>query len=90
MMTLKEFYNELEKHDWYYYFSDDMSVDRRGAANRARLLKVAEDGGEAYKKLWDAYESHMFTGEPWKTPKAPKPEMPSEEYDINKLTRGIP
>lgn len=76
MMTLQEFYKELEKHDWYYYFSDDMGVDRRGAANLKRLESIALEGGQTYQDLMKAYGDHMFSGQPWNTPRAPKPKEP--------------
>ncbi len=75
-MTLLELYNELERHDWFHMMSDDHSVWKRGAADASRLVAIAPTipGGA---DLLVAYQQHMFSGEPWKTEKAPKPERPT-------------
>lgn len=71
-MTLKEFYQELEKHDWYYDMSDDHGVWERGTANKRRLEGIAEES-EEHRKLYEGFSQHYFSGEPWGTEKKPKP-----------------
>jgi hypothetical protein len=74
-VTLAEYYEMLEKHDWYHMMSDDRGVDDRGAQNYRKLEKIAQ-GDPMKKQLMLEYQNHMFTGEPWRTPKAPKPVRP--------------
>lgn len=77
-MTLTEFYDELDKHDWYYDWSDDGRVWDRGHANLSRLLNIAGES-KAHQLLYDAFHAHHFSGAPWKTDKKPKPERPETE-----------
>jgi hypothetical protein len=52
-MTPLDFFKEkLERHDWYYSFSDDMSVYRRGAAAEEALLKEANELGPEFEKAF--------------------------------------
>lgn len=73
--NLKELYQALERHDWFHEMSDDHSVWQRGCADWSRIKCAATkiDGGPA---LCDAWSKHKYSGEPWKTLKAPKPEPP--------------
>jgi hypothetical protein len=34
--NIGEYFNRLSNHDWYYDYSDDHSVWKRGSANRDR------------------------------------------------------
>ena len=77
MVTLAQYYDMLEAHDWYFDWSDDGSVWRRGQANVDKLVAIAEQSPE-YEQLFMAYREHMFTGEPWDSPRAPKPDRPEE------------
>lgn len=44
-----DFFNEkLEKHDWYYEFSDDITVYRRGKKAEAELEEAAKEGGPEF------------------------------------------
>lgn len=74
-MTLAELYRELERHDWFYAMSDDPRVYSAGRENLDRLEREAMsiEGGP---ELRQGFIKHIFSGEPWGTPKAPKPEMP--------------
>ena len=74
-MTLLEFYKLLETTDWFYSFSDDHSYWQKGRAQHQRNIKIAETSPE-HKKLYEDYSKHMFSGDPWKTEKQPKPERP--------------
>lgn len=75
-MELGEYYDELEKHDWFYDYSDDHSVWRRGQAARNKLSSIASQSPE-HKALWDGFNKHVFSGPNWGTEKAPKPEKPN-------------
>jgi len=53
-VTLQEFAQELRKHDWYYSFSDDGRIYRKGNAKEASLKQVASSGTEHREgRLWD-------------------------------------
>ena len=73
--TLKDYYDMLERHDWYYHYSDDGRVYEQGQRAHASLLSIANASAE-HKALFEAYSNHMFTGDPWKTERAPKPARP--------------
>lgn len=74
-MTLNDFYTELERHDWYYHFSDDHGVWCRGVAESNRLQEIAKESPE-HTKLMNDFGEHYFSGESFGKPKAPKPERP--------------
>lgn len=71
-MTLAAFYRELECHDWYNAFSDDSLAYVNGERHYKKLASVATQSS-AHKALFDGFRAHHFSGEPWNTPKAPKP-----------------
>jgi len=76
-MTLAELYRELEQHDWFYQMSDDPYVYSFGNDNERRLQYLANaiPGGT---DLMRSYWKHVFSGEAFGTPKAPKPVNPDE------------
>jgi hypothetical protein len=74
-MNLSDFYNALEAHDWYFDYSDDHSVWKRGVAARDALVAASKESPE-HTALFKAYREHMFTGKPWGNEKAPKPVRP--------------
>jgi hypothetical protein len=75
MVSLSEFWDMLNQHDWYHVFSDSWEIDQRGAENRAKLLEIAHQS-DAHTKLFIDFENHYWTGKPWGTEQAPKPERP--------------
>lgn len=48
MTPLDHFKEKLDKHDWYYEFSDDITVYRAGKANEAALEKEAKESGPEF------------------------------------------
>lgn len=76
-ITLVEYYDALERFDWYFDFSDDHRVWSAGNKRKAELISMSKKGAE-YKALWDGFKEFHFSGEPWNTEKAPKPERPVE------------
>jgi len=74
-MTLQELWDQLNRHDWYYNFSDDHSVWRRGVSEEDRLkaLSATVEGGS---ELMEAFTRHYFTGESWGNEQQPKPPRP--------------
>ena len=71
-MDPKDFYDLLEKHDWFYCWSDDHRVYTAGEASRKNLEMVAR-GDQVKLNLLREYSAHMFSGKAWKTVQAPKP-----------------
>ena len=67
-MTLKEYYELLESHDWYYGMSDDYSIYINGETSSLRLLSLAKES-PAFAELY-----HKFFN--WKFKKGSKPELP--------------
>jgi hypothetical protein len=74
-VSLAEFYDVLERHDWYYAMSDDHAVWTAGTLVANALAEEAKESREKAQLLID-WTRHMFSGEPWGTEKKPKPERP--------------
>lgn len=77
MTTLSEFFDLLEKHDWFYNFSDDHRSWKSGKANLEKLQSIADES-EAHRRLFLDYHQHIFSGEQWDRPKRSKPFRPEE------------
>ncbi|RQT22094.1 hypothetical protein DF037_28715 [Burkholderia contaminans] len=75
--TIEQFYDELDRHDWYYSFSDDGREYRSGSDNAKRLSEIAQCAGGDHAALLDAFNKHYFSGDPWSTPKWDKPARPA-------------
>lgn len=71
-MKLKEFYEQLEAHDWFYEWSDDHSVWGRGKEDRDRLKEISKESRE-HGVLFTQWHDHMFSGESFECDKQPKP-----------------
>jgi hypothetical protein len=52
MKPIDFFMEKLEAHDWYYEFSDDIKVYRRGKASEEELKKEAQENGPEFKAAW--------------------------------------
>jgi len=68
-MSLTEFYDLLEGHDWYYEYSDDYSVWSAGHKKQKAIELIAIQNKGRYKLLYDAYSTHIFNH----TDKPPRP-----------------
>jgi hypothetical protein len=77
--TLQEYWDMLDKHDWYYPFSDDRHVYDKGEKEYKKLISIANGGGEEYLQMYNSFQEHHYSGDPWKTTKLPKPERPENE-----------
>jgi len=71
--TLRQFYKELDTHDYYYQYSDDHSVYSHGQRQEDYLRGVAEQGGPSYQSLYKQMVAY-HTRPQGSTMK--KPEMP--------------
>lgn len=77
MIPLPEFWDELEKHDWFFEMSDCHYTYNKGKESYYKLQILAAES-EEHMKLFSDFSKHMFTGKPWGTEKQPKPERPEE------------
>lgn len=77
-MKLSDFYDELEKFDWFYYMSDDRAVFNRGSQRSAKISEIAAES-ERHQKLYKDYEDYVFGGPTWKADKKEKPPRPKED-----------
>ena len=56
--NIGEYFNRLTNHDWYYNYSDDHSVWKRGNEYRDRLLNTAAEH-TTYKKMYNEFVNWM-------------------------------
>lgn len=87
-MTLTEFWHECNRHDWYAPFSDDSRVSMTAEKEKERLLKISLLS-EAHRDIFLKFQSHFFSGEPWKSEKKPKPRMPGIEIEAVPIFWGL-
>lgn len=76
-ISLAMFWDALDRFDWFYPFSDDPRVYRSGHSRNAALMKLA-GATPKHVALYIAFRDFVFSGPPWGTEKAPKPERPAE------------
>ena len=65
---LKQYWHRLERHDWFYEYSDDHSVWKRGSDYERELMYDARKGKRA-ESLFEAYRAYMMRGK--EKPNAP-------------------
>lgn len=78
-MTRKEFFFEAQGFDWFYEMSDDHRIWLNGHNRRTELMKEAK-ADEVKEAMWEAWARHMYSGAPWDTPKAPRPQL--TDFDL--------
>lgn len=76
-ITLDQFYEILEKHDWLYYMSDDSRVYNLGERAEGRIEAIARQSPKL-TALHDAFKAYIFSGPTWGKEPLPKPKKPSE------------
>lgn len=77
-MSLAEFWDRLHQHDWFYSYSDDSGVCRRGRANEQRLETIAMRSGREYEQLMKDFRAHHFSGRNFSMEEAPMPPRPAD------------
>lgn len=55
--SLKEYYEDLKAHDWFYHMSDDLRFYQKGQKEFRALVEISLYDVE-YTKLFDAFEAH--------------------------------
>lgn len=74
-ISLRDYWDSLNRHDWYYDYSDDHGVWKRGSSERSRLRALSMQSRE-HRDMFDKFHAHYFSGEGFGTSKQPKPERP--------------
>lgn len=83
--SLNKFWRMLRNHDWTYNYSDDHSVWRRGETEICAIRAVVEEGGEEYKKLFDAYSAYAWR----KDDSIQQPKRPERSNEDQKQDREM-
>ena len=60
--ALLAFYQQLERHNWFYSMSEDPGVWGRGSREESRLWGLMDRGGPAWRELYAAFENHVKHG----------------------------
>lgn len=76
MEELQAFYDKLERHDWFYHYSDDSRAYGAGQDSERKLKKEAAEKGVDFEILFKEYHSYVFSGPMYGDDKKPKPERP--------------
>jgi hypothetical protein len=61
--ALNQYKTALSNHDWYYSYSEDNMVYVAGRNNIARLHKLAEENGIAFKIAYNEEHAKHFNNE---------------------------
>ena len=64
-VALKDYYDMLQKHDWFYYYSDDSRVWNRGQLaddEIVRVSKLSKDHTDLYNK-YQLYVHNRFNND---------------------------
>lgn len=59
-ISLTDYYDMLERADWFHAMSDDHSVWRRGQAEFGKLQALYKDKPE-WKELYDKFKDYMWS-----------------------------
>lgn len=74
-ITLAQYWDMLNAHDWYYDMSDDHRVWRKGQEEGGKIATLATQS-DAHEILLVGFRDHHFSGKPWETEQKPKPARP--------------
>lgn len=53
-ITIEVYQKMLDGFDWYYDYTDDICVWRRGNEFHSKLTEIARANGSAFKDAWNA------------------------------------
>lgn len=62
-MTNEEFDTQLQHHDWYYYFTDDPRVFRKGYDASKALSNQMKSATDDMKRIYNKYHALHFRTE---------------------------
>jgi hypothetical protein len=57
-LTIEELYDIMEKHDWYYMYSDDGNVHRRGREASQKLQAMVQEN-KHFLALYNEYSDYI-------------------------------
>jgi len=58
-MEASEFFSLLEKHDWFYQYSDDHRAWERGSTESKRLQSIIQEN-DMFTRMYLTYSDYMF------------------------------
>ena len=58
---LTEFYDKLEAHDWFYYYSDSSAVFSKGQRSESDISREAHQKGGPFLELYMRYKDHIHS-----------------------------
>lgn len=61
--SLKDYWNQLAQHDWFFSYSDDPGMREKGREEESALLNIAKQGSE-HIELYKAYQKYIFGAGP--------------------------
>lgn len=67
-MNLDEYKQQLEKHDWFYAFSDSHYVWQKGMMREKQLMHIAETQGNEFKKAFNEAHAKRFNTDTFSKP----------------------
>ena len=62
LIGMNELYNELCRFDWWYEYSDDHSVWKRGSDKETELSNKAESLGESGRTMYSKFRYEYSRG----------------------------
>lgn len=75
-ISKEDYFKLCAEHDWFYSYSDDASVNRRGYINETRL-KQYYSANPDLETIYIAWKDYNFSGEPFGIDKLQKPILES-------------
>ncbi len=72
-ISLKEYWNALNTHDWFYSFSDDQRAWKKGSTN-GEILKEVSKQSPAHQELYEGFVAHHNIYSETTSPKPPCPQ----------------
>ena len=62
-MTVLDFFNLIEKHDFYYSYSDDHNVWSKGVRESMEIKKLLVSNHPEFTEVYNDYVTEKFNGE---------------------------
>jgi hypothetical protein len=72
--TMREWWDILNRHDWYYEQSDDYKAVQEGRIADGVMYSVVQDLPETHKQLYQRFLAWVFWNE--EGDRSPKPDRP--------------
>lgn len=79
---IKEFFELCRTHDWFYSFSDDGRIYRKGLSELSTIIAQAKKD-PMFDKIYTDWSKYVTSGKAYGTRRRPKPLV--EDYIIKEL-----